>query len=72
VCRKHPHNIENHLAAGDVNMIERRKETIRHKSEMPQDIALGTLILCESLNTAKFQERYVHLVRIANSEKGKK
>jgi len=71
VCRKHPHNIENHLAAGDVNMIERRKETIRHK-EMPQDIALGTLILSECLNTAKFPKRYAHLVRIANGEKGKK
>ena len=53
-------------------MIERRKENIRHKSEMPQDVALGTLILSECLNTTKFPKRYVHLVRIANGEKGKK
>ena len=39
---------------------------------MSQDVAMGTLILSECLNTAKFPKRYVHLVRIANSEKGEK
>ena len=39
---------------------------------MPQDIALGTLILSECLNTKKFPKMYVHLIRIANSEKGKR